>query len=484
MPLTPPFSTQRTSEAPPSTGGLSLSSIVGFLIFVEFVSGMIQAYYPPLLADLGADLHVGAGPLNWFNSVQLLAAAVSVPIFAALGDRYGHRRLLTIAIWSVAVGAALTALAPTYPVVLLGRILQGPLAVWIALEIALVRSRATGARANRAIGLLAGALTGGAVVGGLVSGHVESLLGGVGPAMAVPMVLSVLCALVTMFVIPESTTRTPRSIDWVGAAGLSIALIALLLGLVEANRVGWTAVTTWGGIGLGLVAMAVWVGWERRTTTPLVDVRLLTSRSMWPAMVATLMFGVCFFGNQIPLVTFLAATPQVLGYGFGLSTQSISLVVSANYLVAVIGSALYGPIAERLGPRGVLPLGIGLAAAGFVSLALLHSALWMIVGALVASGLGMGLLLGGLPAYISGVAPRDQVAIASGTYSTVKVVGGSIASAVVGALLSSFIPGRAEAPTVTGYSVVWFTCAGAALLALLVLTLAWTGRRPACDAHE
>ncbi|WP_409464420.1 MFS transporter [Amycolatopsis sp. GA6-003] len=472
---TPRLGRPATSGAK-APAGSNLRSAVGFLICVELVSGMVQGFYPPLLAGFGTELHVGAGPLNWFSSVHLLAAAVSVPVFAALGDRFGHRRLLSVAVWSVAAGALLVVLAPVYPLALLGRVLQGPLAAWIALEIALVRDKATGPAANRAIGWLAGALTAGLVLGGLVSGPLEELLGGVRPALAVPVVLTAACGLVTKFLIPESSVRTVRKIDWTGAAGLSAALALVLLGLSQAGRAGWGSPTALATLVAGAVVLAAWVWWERRTPGPLVDTRMFTSRAMWPAMAATLLFGVCFFGNQVPLVTFLAAKPAAARYGFGLSAQSISLVVALNFLAAVAGSAGYGRLATLAGPRGVLAIDIGLSAAGFLSMALLHATIGAVLGALVATGLGMGLLLGGLPAYISGAAPKDRVGIASGTYSTVKVLGGSVATAVVGTLLSSFLSGGAGAPAETGYTVVWSVCAGCAALGLLVLAAAWARR--------
>ncbi|GAA4485864.1 hypothetical protein GCM10023094_41400 [Rhodococcus olei] len=461
----------------PAVGRLSLRSVVGFLAFVELVSGMVQGYYSPLLAGLASALHVGAGPLNWFNSVQLLAAAVSVPIFAALGDRVGHRRMLTVAVWAVAVGAILIVVAPSFPIVLLGRVLQGPLAAWIALEIALVRDKASGHTAHRAIGLLASSLTAGALIGGLVSGPLDGLIGDVRLTMAIPAVLAIICGFVTMFLIPESTTRASRTIDWIGAVGLSVALVLVLLGLIGAHRSGWTAPSTLGGVGLGLVVLAVWVWWERRTASPLVDMRLFTDRKMWPAMVAALLFGLSLFGNQVPIVTFLAAKPDVVGYGFGLSPRSISLVLAVNLVAAVIGSSLCARIATIIGLRGVLPLGAGTMAVGFVGLAVLHQSLAVVVGVLALTGFGVGLLLGGLPSYISEVAPAGRIGTASGTYSTVKVLGGAIATAVIGALLSSFVPAGGTAPTVTGYTVVWFACAASALVSLGVLALAWSRRR-------
>ncbi|MFB7336970.1 MFS transporter [Streptomyces adustus] len=85
-------------------------AVVGFLVLVELVSGLLQGMMPSLLPRIGAELHVGAGDLSWVSSAQLLSSAVCVPLFARLGDMYGHRRLLRVAVVTLAAGSVLVAL--------------------------------------------------------------------------------------------------------------------------------------------------------------------------------------------------------------------------------------------------------------------------------------------------------------------------------------------------------------------------------------
>ncbi|MGW0995689.1 MFS transporter [Streptomyces sp. NPDC002523] len=470
----PPQGAQAGSHEGTSLG---VRSVVGFLAFVELVSGIVQGYYPPLIAHLSSAVHVSEGALNWFSSVQLLAAAVSVPVVAKLGDMYGHRRLLRISVACVAVGSLLIAVSSSFPLMLVGRVLQGPLAAWIALEVAIVRDKIGGDTARRSIGLLASALTGGAVIGALISGPLDTHLAGIRLTLAVPAALAGLCLLVTLFLIPESKSRAARRIDWAGVAGLALALVLVLLGLSQAAKAGWGSARTIGLVAVGLVALAGWVAWERRTPEPLVDIRLFARRAMWPAQAGALLFGVSLFGGQVPLSTFLAADPHEAGYGFGLTSQSISFVLALNVLAAVAGAALYGRISRRIGMRAVLPLGLLAIAVAYTWMGLLHSALWMIQIASLVAGFGSGLLLGGLPAYVSEVAPANQVGIASGTYSTIKVLGGSVASAVFGILLATSVLAGTKVPSAQGYVAVWFACAGTALLGVVTFLAAWATKR-------
>src|SRR4051794_24465167 len=109
--------------------------IVYLLVCFELTSGFLQFGLVPLLPRIGHRLGVADSALPWVMGVHLVAAAVCVPVFGRLGDLYGHRRLLRIAVAVVAAGTVLVALAPTFPALLAGRVLQGPLAALLPLEI-------------------------------------------------------------------------------------------------------------------------------------------------------------------------------------------------------------------------------------------------------------------------------------------------------------------------------------------------------------
>ncbi|MFD5691878.1 MFS transporter [Streptomyces rubiginosohelvolus] len=88
----------RAAAPPPAVPPRSVTAVVGLLIFFEVMSGFLQVGLAPLLPDLADHLGIGSADLNWVVSVQLLAAAVCVPLFGRLGDLYGHRLMLRIAL--------------------------------------------------------------------------------------------------------------------------------------------------------------------------------------------------------------------------------------------------------------------------------------------------------------------------------------------------------------------------------------------------
>lgn len=132
----------------------SVGAAVGVMVMFELVSGFLQAGIAPILPAI-ADLHgVSDSAVTLVVAVQLLASAVCAPAFGRLGDLYGHRRMLRIALVSTAIGSVLVAAAPNFTILLIGRFLQGALVALLPLEISLVRDRLPVDLARRAIARL------------------------------------------------------------------------------------------------------------------------------------------------------------------------------------------------------------------------------------------------------------------------------------------------------------------------------------------
>ncbi|MGW4126063.1 MFS transporter [Nocardia sp. NPDC004711] len=481
MSVTDPSGSQSAAE-PPISHARHNFRVVGAMFFIQIVAGFSMGFWSPLVPAWSNAMHLGASLYAWLSSISFLALAVAVLVLSALGDRHGHRRLLTLTVWATAAAIVLLAVAPSFGVAVVGMCLWGAQGVWIAMLIGLIRDTESGVRANRGIAMLATGVTTGQLIGSLIAGPALALLGSVRVTVAILAALCAVAGVVSMVLLPESTTRRARSIDWIGVLGLSVGLVSLLLGVMNANKTGWTSASTLTGVTCGLVVLGAWVAWERRTPSPLVNLAVLTSRAMWPAMVAAVTFGLMVWIPKNPLLFFLAAKPQSVGYGFGFATTAISIVLICFFLAQTCGSSLCALLTSKIGPRGLIFVGISCGTAGLASMGLLAyassvaGAAWMITLSFMAVGLGAGLLLGSMPAYISEAAPRDQVGIISGTYNTVRGVGATIGGAAAATLLSAFTPAHSESPTVTGYSTVWFVCAAAGVVTLLLMFAAWSRR--------
>lgn len=219
-----------------SAGSLSAGPIVGFLLVIEFASGLTQGWLSSLLPSILQRFDTIAANLNWVNAVFLLSSAVCVPLMSKLGDLFGHRRMLAVAVVLVAVGSVLVAVAPTFGVLLLGRAVQGPLLAFLSLEFAIVRERA-GQRAGRAVGLLVGSLALGGSAGLLLAGQTRQHLS-LSTTLWIPAVLMIVMVPVAALLIPETIRRTTGRIDWAGAGLLSVGLVLLLAAVGNGNAWG------------------------------------------------------------------------------------------------------------------------------------------------------------------------------------------------------------------------------------------------------
>jgi MFS family permease len=333
-------------------------SVVGFLVFLELTSGFVQGYYTPLLPKLAGILGVTDADIIWFTTLQTLSAAVLVPLFAKLGDMYGHRRILRMGIVTVAVGCMIIAFVPSYPLVLAARVLHGMLALWLPLEIAIIHSRATGAPAQRAVGFLIASLTGGVIVGTAVAGAVATHVSTLWIVLFVPVIAMLVALYAVFFRVPETTVRSEPRIDWLGFLGLGSAMLLLLLGLRLVATQGLLAPATLACLVGALLVGTGWVRWELRASAPAVDVRVLASRRIGPIDVAGFLFGLVMFGSQTPLTTFVATDPALgLGYGFAASPGRVSALVAVLAILATLGAVTFHAIATRVGIRVTLFLG-------------------------------------------------------------------------------------------------------------------------------
>ncbi|MEU9736002.1 MFS transporter [Streptomyces sp. NPDC048002] len=460
--------------APEQRAPDSVGAVVGLLVLFELTSGFLQTGVVPLLPELGEHHGVGDSALNWVTSVQLLSGAVLVPVFGRLGDLYGHRRMLRISLACLAVGSLLVALAPNYPALLAGRVLQGALVALLPLEIALVRDRLPAETARSAIARLVGALTLGSLLGAVVMGALAKSVGDIRITLLVPAVLAALCVPVSFLFIPESVPKSGGRPDWPGAVLLGLALVCLLAGVSRLEEDGGLSASVLLPVATAVVVGAVWARHELRSADPLVDLRAMRGRRLAPFYLTSFLFGVMYFGSQTPNATFLAADPDADGYGFALSALNIALVSLPATLAALVTSSATAVIARRLGYRRTLMAAFTLMTAGFASLTCFHSAVWQIVAALLVSGTGVGAALGAMPTVIVEATDPARTGVATALYNNVKTVGGAVTGGAVAALLSTFTTTSSDSPEETGYVLVWSLCALAGLAAVAGVAL---GRR-------
>lgn len=449
---------------------LGIMAIVGFLAVSEVASGFLQAWYSPLLKILGQRLQADAAQLNWVGAAYLLSSVVCVPVLAKLGDLYGHKRMLIFALCAVVVGTAVTAFATSFTVFLFGRIVQGALGSILALEMAIIRERA-GARSGRGIGILVGCLGAGAAVGTLLSGLLGTFLD-ITLVLLVPGVLLLVSLALIAFTVPETEIRSEGSIDWKGAALLGAGLALILFAISNGKTWGWLSPAILAMIFGGLIAIVLFVRTERKARFPLIDIKLVTHGGVGFYLLLMLLFGAQFYGSAAVNAIFAASAPSKVGYGFGLDSLGVSLVLLPASVMLMVGAIIGDTVVRRLGQVPTLILANILVVVEYTIIMLQSHSFAAFLTAQFIGGLGIGLFVSLMPAIIVGLAPAHSSGIAGAMYNTSRTLSGAVGGAVFAGIIASlFVPGTLI-PAKEAFMVVWAICGGLSVLIIAILPLA------------
>jgi MFS family permease len=377
--------------------------------------------------------------------------------------------MLLTSLAMLGAGSAICGFSDTLTPMVVGRTLQGMSAGVIALGISIMRDELPAERLGGATAMMSASLGVGGALGlpaaAFLAEHADWHL-----LFWVSAGLGVVAAALVARLVPESDVRTGGRFDLVGAAGLSTALLCMLLGISKGGDWGWGSGTT-----LGLVAVAMlllWGRFELRTTQPLVDLRTTARRQVLFTNLASTAFGFSMFAMALVLPQLLQL-PEATGYGLGQSMLAVGLVMAPNGLVMMATAPLSARISRTRGPKVTLMAGAVVVAAGYGLSIVLMSALWQLVLVSSVIGAGVGLAYGAMPALVMGAVPVSETAAANSLNTLMRSIGTSVSSAVAGVTLAQMTTtfGPVALPSENAFKVVMAIGAGAALLAFAFASL-------------
>ena len=430
---------------------------------------LAQTTLIPALAELASRFHTDSSGVAWVVTGYLIAAAVLTPVFGRLGDIFGKRRLLVVALLVFAAGSVVSALGHSLAVIVAGRVLQGAGGGIFPLCFAIIRDEFPRERVATGIGLISatagigGGL--GLIFGGLIldnaSYHWIFWLGGATALVA---------ALATQLLIPESPIRSPARVDVRGALVLGAGLTAPLVAISEANGWGWGSARTLGLIALGAAILAFWVQLERRTPEPLADVAALTAPPVLMTNLATFFVGFGIFSSFV-LIPQLAEAPRSTGYGFGDNATQAGLLMLPAALCMLFAGPLSGWLGSRYGSKLPLATGAALSAVGLFLLGVDHGTVRAVLAWNIVSSAGVGLAFAAMPNLIVEAVPPEQTGEATGFNTLVRSVGSSLGSQVSSAVLAGSAVAGGVLASNGGYTAAFIVAAAVSAIACLMATL-------------
>jgi len=423
---------------------------------------LAQTSLIPAIGDLIKTFHTDSAGVAWTLTGYLVSAAVFTPVFGRLGDMFGKKRMLVIALCLFAAGNVLAALGNTLEVVVAGRVLMGTGGGIFPLCFAIVRDEFPADRVRSSIGLISSiaGIGGGAglVMGGLLVDHASYhwifWIAAVGAAAA---------AVAASVLVPESPNRSPGKVDVRGAVVLGVGLVLPLLAISQANTWGWGDPRTLLMTAAGLVILGLWVVLQRRTAEPLANVATLTRRPVLMTNIATLLTGFGMFGSFI-LVPQLAEAPVSTGYGFGASATHAGLLMLPGALIMLVAGPVSGMIGERRGSK--VPLGVGglVAALGLALLGVAHGSQLEVLLFTTVLFTGIGLAFAAMPNLIVDAVSPSETGEATGFNALVRSVGSSLGSQVSAAILVGSVVAGGP-PSDAGFRTAFLVSAAVALVA-------------------
>jgi MFS family permease len=451
-------------------------AVVPVLAFGGIVVSLMQTVLIPLIPQLPTLLDASPADTAWAVTATLLAAAVAVPTVGRLGDMLGKRRMLLVSILLLIAGSVVVALSESLVPAIVGRALQGLASGVIPLGISIMRDELPQEKLGSATAAMSASLGVGGALGLPLSAFVAEradwhvlFWGAAG--------LGVVAGLLVLLLVPESPERTGGRVDVVGALGLSVVLLSLLLAVSKGADWGWASALTLSLFAVTLVVGALWVLWERRVRQPLVDLRTFAKPSVLFTNIASVVFGFALFAMSL-VIPQLLQLPVETGYGLGRSMLDVGLVMAPSGLVMMAMAPVSARISARYGPKVTLMAASVVVALGYLLVMLLMTELWHFVLGSVVIGAGIGLGYGSMPALIMAAVPRSETASANSINTLMRSIGTSVSSAVAGVVLAHMTIDFAGTalPSTTGFRVVLGVAAGASLLALVVAAFIPTNR--------
>lgn len=462
----------------PARANTLLAIFALMALMVTYVETMVLPAFGQFATFFRLPPSSGDGTIAWILSAYLLVGTVVVPIFGKLGDLYGKKRMLLIAmsVYAAAVtvagftpniGAALGVSRPNQIYLLIGvRALQGVGMGMFPLAFAMIPEAFPAARVAQGQGIISAMFAAGAALGLAGGGWVAQAFGWqVTYHTIVPV--SIVLVVLAGFKLTESPVHGNPVLDIPGVASLGSGLALLLVGITEGTVWGWSrpAAVHWAGVPWGvpeflllsLVAFGFFAFWEPRAKSPVIRFESLRPRNIFVSNVNGVLVGALMFFS-FTTVVILAELP--IGPGLGVSEFTFGLLALPSALSMLAFGPLLGRVVSSRGPKPVTALGFALMVGGGSFLLAFHRTVFELSAGMVPLMVGNVAVLISMSNMIVLSVDRRELGIQTGMNQTFRNLGTAIAPVATTAILSSFlatyyVPSPVRTFSLEGFQVVF-----------------------------
>src|SRR4051794_6886867 len=418
-----------------------LGALILSVILVGLDSTILNVALPTLAADLGAS----TAQLQWIVDAFVLVLAGLLLPAGAVADRFGRRPVLVGGIAVFTLGSLAAAYSGTATWLIVARAVMGVgAAVIMTVPLAVLPSLFAADERPKAVATITVALGLGLPLGPIVGGWLLEHLWW-GSVFLINVPLGVAAAVGVALLLPDTREPSPAPVDVLGAVLSTAGLVAVVYAVVEAPGQGWTSASVLSAGGAGVVLLAAFVLWERRTAAPMVDLSLLSRpRFTWGTVSATVaMFAMLGLLFVVPLYLQSVRGFDPLGTGLRLLPLILGLVVGAK-----VGERL----TVGLGARIPVVAGLLLIATALVWGAALEvgTPYAVMAGWLGLTGAGLGSTITPAMDAVLDEVPEEHSGSGTALTMALRQVGGALGVAVLGSLASAAYTGRLDVAGLPG----------------------------------
>jgi EmrB/QacA subfamily drug resistance transporter len=388
---------------------------------------VVSTAIPTIRVDLGASV----SQLEWTVNAYNLSFAVMLVTAAALGDRFGRRRLYAVGLVGFAIASVASALSPNVGWLIASRAVQGVAAAFMmSLGLALLSAAFPAERRGTAIGLFSavtglavasGPLVGGAVVNGLDWTWIFWLNVPIG-LLAAPLVLTRV----------KESFGPNTALDFPGLGLVTAGALGIVWGLVRGNSAGWGSAEVVATLAAGVLLVVAFIAWERRASEPMIPMSFFRSRAFSAGNLA--IFAV--FGSLFAEVYFFS---QLLQTAMGYDALGAGLRLMPWTGTFLLVGPIAGALTDRIGERPLMVTGLLIQAAGTIWIALIASpdmSYSELVVPMVVAGVGISMAIPSAQNSVLGSVSEEAVGKAAGTNSVMRELGGVFGIAVAVAVFA------------------------------------------------
>jgi EmrB/QacA subfamily drug resistance transporter len=442
-------------------------AITSLALFMVSLDNLVVTTALPVIRR---ELHASISQLEWTVNAYTLTFAVLLLTGAALGDRFGRRRMFVLGLLLFTGASAAAALSTSANALDIARALQGVGgAIVTPLTLTILSAAVPKERRGLALGIWGGVgglavalgpLLGGAIVSGVSWNWIFWLNVPIGLALA-PLAYRQL----------EETKGADRGLDLPGLGLVSAGLLGVVWGLVRGNELGWTSAGILTPIAVGTLLVAAFVAWELRAPSPMLPMEFFRNRTFALTNVASLLMFFGMFGSIFFLAQFFQT---VQGY----SPLQSGLRILPWTAMPIFIAPIAGALSDRIGGHRLMAAGLALQSAGLLWIAAISTPTTPyadLVGPFMLSGIGMALFFAPVANVVLSAVRPEQEGKASGANNAIRELGGVFGVAVLAAVFSH-VGGYGTAESFThGMTIAVYI--GGSLVALGALAAALIQRR-------